>query len=217
MSKNIKDRACIIGASSIIDPRFLKNLDKDFLLVACDGGYYHFLKEKLEPDILVGDFDTLDENEIKNPGVISKLNPIKDDTDTFWAIKYLISKGYQEIRFYGCLGQKLDHTLANIQLLAYLKDNKVKAYLYTPDNSSVLFLLRNESISFKKEAKGKLSVFSYGKEANGVYETNLKYTLNNATLTDSVPLGISNEFIRQTATLTVKEGTLLVMAPTNSF
>jgi thiamine pyrophosphokinase len=216
MSQEIKDRAVIIGASAILDTSFLRTIGKDFLTVACDGGYYHFLREQAEPDLLIGDFDTLDETLVKNPGKIYKLNPIKDDTDTFWAVKFLLSEGYREIHFYGCLGQKIEHTLGNIQLLSYLSEKGIRGYLHTPDDSEVLFMLSSSYVTFRKEAHGKISVLSYDGVAHGVSETNLRYPLNKADLTSSVPLGVSNEFIGKEATVSVENGRLLIIAPKDS-
>lgn len=217
--KDQKIKAAIFGASTIHDVEFIKEVQKNFFTIACDGGYLHFLKAGVEPDVLVGDFDTLDQALIKHPGILYKLNPIKDDTDVSWSIKHLISKGYKEIHLFGCLGQKIDHTFGNIQLLSYLKDKKINAYIYTPDNENVMFMLDNEEIYFKPNSEGRLSVFSYTPVSKGVTEKHLKYTLNNAELNYSDPLGVSNEFIPHApkpAYIQVKEGRLLIVAPRKS-
>lgn len=209
----------IFGGSSVLDVSFLPKLKESFFTIACDSGYLHFLKAKIEPDLLVGDFDTLDQSVIKNPGMIIKLNPIKDDTDVFWAVKYALDHGVTRIELYGCLGQKLDHTIGNIQILSYLKDQGIQGYLYTPDNENVAFILENESLTFKPNSTGSLSVFSYNGKALGVSETNLKYTLDHQELSNSVPLGVSNEFIPQNphpATVSVENGRLLIVAPRSS-
>lgn len=214
--KEQTEKAAIFGASTIHDVEFIKKIQDNYYTIACDGGYLHFLKVEVEPDLLVGDFDTLDQSLIKHPGILYKLNPVKDDTDVSWAIKNLISKGYKEIHLFGCLGQKTDHTYGNIQLLSYLKDKKIKAYLYTPDNENVIFMLDNEEIHFKKNSQGRLSVFSYTPVSKGVTEKYLKYTLNNAELNYSEPLGVSNEFIPHAPKepyIQVKEGRLLIVAP----
>lgn len=212
-------KAVIVGTSFWKDSFLLKNPDSDCLYVACDGGYRYFLDNGIEPDILVGDFDTLDQKLIQSPKITIKLNPIKDDTDSFYIVKTLLDQGYQEFHFYGCYGGKLDHTLANIQILSYLKDKQAKGYLYSEDNSQVLFMLdSNEYVTFRKEAKGKLSVFSYSPICEGVCESNLKYTLENATLDYSVALGISNEFINTDSrpVIRLKSGRLLLIVPSDS-
>lgn len=212
-------KAIIIGASSIGDSSFLLQKDSSSLFVACDGGYKHFLNNNIEPDILVGDFDTFDETKIRNPKKIIKLNPIKDDTDTFFIVKYLLEQGYQEFHFYGCYGKKLDHTLANIQILSYLKDKSAAGYLYSEDNKDVVFMLDGgEKITFFEHMNGRLSVFSYSESCEGVNESNLKYTLKDASLNHSVAIGISNEFIDsdKEPIISVVKGRLLLLVPSSS-
>ncbi|MFA6829717.1 MAG: thiamine diphosphokinase [Bacilli bacterium] len=217
--KTNTETAAIFGGSSVSDVSFIRKICGLIYTVACDSGYYHFLKAECEPDSLVGDFDTLNQSMIKTPGNIIKLNPIKDDTDVFFAVKNLVSRGYKNIHLFGCLGQKIDHTIGNIQILSYLKDQGINSYLYTADNENVLFILNNEEFHFRLGSQGRISVFSLDNEAKGVDEKNLKYTLNNAVLSNSVPLGVSNEFIPQSpkeAVISVKEGKLLIFSPIDS-
>ena len=214
----MKKKALIVGASKITAKDFLKGKDFD-IIVAADGGYRYCLEEKREPDILIGDFDTLDTSLIRSPKSIKKLNPIKDDTDTFFAVKLLLEKGYDEIHLLGCLGGKIEHTLGNIQILSYLKDRNIQGYLYSEDASQVVFMLENDSIHFKKNVKGMVSVFSYTPKCENVSIFNMKYNLDHAELTSSIPLGVSNEFLldrKETGLITTEKGRLLIIAPTES-
>lgn len=210
-------KAIIVGASRIIDSSFLDGIGNTFL-VAADGGYLECLKHQIEPDILIGDFDTLDYTKKKKPKSLIKLNPIKDDTDTFYAVKLLLEKGFDEIHLYGCLGGKIEHTIGNIQILSYLKDRKIKAYLHSEDDRNVLFMLEEESFTFKTRKEGMLSIFSYTDKAENVTIKNLKYNIENTELTSSIPLGISNEFIdcNQNGFISVGKGRLLIIAPKDS-
>ena len=213
-----KKKALIIGASEISKKGFLKETEFD-CIVAADGGYRYCLKEGKEPDFLIGDFDTLDTSLIRNPKSIKKLNPIKDDTDTFYAVKFLLEQGYEEIHFLGCLGGKIEHTLGNIQILSYLKDHNRNGFLYSEDCSTVIFMLENDSITFKKDVKGMVSVFSYTTTCEGVSISNMKYPLDHATMTSSIPLGVSNEFLvgkEALGTISIEKGRLLIVAPTES-
>ncbi|MFA6624168.1 MAG: thiamine diphosphokinase [Bacilli bacterium] len=211
-----KNKAIIVGASSLNDTSILKKLNEDYYSIACDGGYYHFLKEKIEPDVLVGDFDTLDEKEIKNPGRVFRLNPVKDDTDVFWSIKYLLEQGFKSIDFYGCLGLKIEHTIGNIQLLSYLCDKGIKARMFTPELDNYLLMLKDSQLTLDKSCKGKLSVFSYSEKCEAVSLINLKYPLDKVVLTDNVPLGVSNEFIGRESIIKVEKGKLLLVLPVNT-
>lgn len=208
-------KALIIGAGPLLDSSFLKE-KKDYFLVACDGGYQHYLNEKIEPDLFVGDFDTFDKSKIKKPKELIPLNVMKDDTDVFYSIKYLLDKGYNYFELYGCLGGKIEHTFANIQLLSYLVNHHAKGYLYSANNQTIVHMISNSCIRLKPLESGFLSVFSYNCKSQGVCIENLLYTLNNATLSNDVPLGISNQFIGKEATISVRDGTLLLVLPKDS-
>jgi thiamine pyrophosphokinase len=67
------------------------------------------------------------------------------------------------------------------------------------------------SIRFSARSKGYFSAFSLSSQCRGVYESGLKYPLENATLSYHNPLGVSNEFIGQEAMISLKQGTLLAL------
>lgn len=206
--------ANIISASKINDTSFIKRLNG--MIISCDGGYKYLKKENIEPDLFIGDFDTLKEDDLISPKEVIKLPQEKDDTDTLYAIKEGIKRGYDTFYLFGCLNGKLDHSLANIQILEYLSNRNIKGYLFDSDNSKVIFLLKNSSITFNKTI-GKISVFSYSSISKNVSETNLKYEIKNKTLYSSFPIGISNEFIKdKEASISVEKGTLLIYSEISS-
>ncbi len=205
-------KACIVGASKINDASFLQKR-KDCYLISCDGGYLCFLNQGMEPDLFIGDFDTLDKDSLHHPKEVIRLNPVKDDTDTIFAVKTALDRGFDTFYFYGCLGGKLEHTIANLQVLKYLKDREKNGYLIDEDNSQIVFMLHQEKVCFKK-MKGMLSVFSYSETCTGVTIHGMKYELKESALTNSFPLGVSNQLIdNEDAFIEVKEGFLLVIAP----
>ncbi|MBP5445166.1 MAG: thiamine diphosphokinase [Acholeplasmatales bacterium] len=205
------NRCIIIGAGEFSEKQIIKT-DEDFLIV-CDGGYNNYLKldncDKLSIDLLIGDFDSFDIEKIDNKNIkkIVKLNPIKDDTDVVDAVKYGLEMGYNEFCLYGCLGGRLEHSIANIQILAYIKDNNANGYII--DESKRIIILKDEEISLT--GNGYISIFALSGKVSGVTLKNLKYELNNATLSNSFPLGIDNEFIDKPAFIKVKKGKLLVI------
>ena len=209
----------LFGAGPIMDTAFIRALPEG-LLVACDGGYRHLQKEGVEPDILIGDFDTFPKDGIGKPKNLIVLNPIKDDTDTFSIIKSLVKEGYDTFHLYGCLGGRIDHTIANLQVLSYLKDNHCTGYLHSEDNAQVLLMIDGgESLALNPKARGMLSVFSYTDRSVGVRETNLKYTLEDYTMTSSIAIGISNAFLPQNTlapTISLREGRLLLVLPSEA-
>lgn len=193
---------------------------EDDLVIAVDGGYMYCSIFGIEPDVVIGDFDSLEEKYIRQlekkyseetdaKKRLIRLNPRKDDTDTLAALRYGQKLGYEEFHLYGAMGGRLEHTIANIQSLLFLKNAKAKAYIW--DGCMMMTLIQNESITFRQEMEGMLSVFAVGGTASGVTETGLKYELTDAMLKEDFPVGISNEFIGEKAEISVLQGTLLVI------
>lgn len=180
---------------------------EDDLVIACDGGYHACVKRGIRMDLVAGDFDSL--SYVPNhPGVI-RLIPEKDDTDTGWAVKEGLRRGYREFAIYGGTGGRISHTIANIQLLTDLAEKGAKGILV--GERSWYRVICNEEICFGAEEKGYLSVFCLGEKAEGVFEEGLKYALNNAVLSKGYPVGVSNEFIGKESRVAVKSGTLLLI------
>lgn len=131
--------------------------------------------------------------------------------DLMAAIKEGLAAGYRRFELYGTLGGRLDHTLANIQCLLYLRNRGGKGVIV--GDEAVLMLIRNESITLTAERVGngkRISVFAFGGDAHGVSEKGLKYLLDNVTVKLEYPIGVSNEFIGEDAEIEVKDGMLLI-------
>ena len=117
--------------------------------------------------------------------------------------------GYEKFVIYGGLGGRLSHTIANIQSLMFLKEQGLYGELV--GKNSRIFLIKEESVVLPAKDKGYVSVFAYGKKAEGVTIRNLKYEVEEAELTNAFPIGVSNEFIGKEAEISVNKGTLLVV------
>ena len=180
--------------------------DKSDLVIGADRGYSTLVKNQIKTDIVIGDFDSYT-GEIECERII-KFPVKKDFTDSALAIEKAISMGYKKIVVYGAIGGLLDHTLANIALLSeYTKKGFEISFV---DGENVVFALYNDKVTFTKDASGRISVFSYTDVSNGVFEKGLLYELDNATLQNIIPLGVSNEFIGSSAEISIKEGILIV-------
>lgn len=197
-------KCIIIGASPLIS-QWIPVSDSDFV-IACDGGYERTKEKHLRCDLWIGDHDSTKEV-IKGIRQI-ELTPCKDDTDVLFAIKEGMKQGCKEFELYGCSGGRFDHFFANIQCLLFLKDHGCNGKII--DDSQEIFLLQNEAIEFYGDDEI-LSVFSYGNKAEHVTLKNLKYELNDATLFNSFPVGVSNEMIHKKARIEVKNGILLII------
>ncbi len=183
------------------------------MVIAADRGYLNLKKHNIAPDIVIGDFDSYTgEIDCKS---IKKLPTVKDFTDGEVAIRYGIEQGYKKIVVYGAIGGGLDHTIANIAHCAYYTREGIDISFV--DGNNVLFALYNSSVTFSKEAKGRISTFAYNEKAEGVYEKGLFYTLDNYALDPFIPLGVSNEFIGEESEIRVEEGVLLIYTSKENF
>ena len=79
------------------------------------------------------------------------------------------------------------------------------------DGNGMILLAQNETVSFRNTMEGFVNVFSLNEKAHGVSIRGLKYEMDQVTLTNAIPLGISNEFIGVQSEISVEDGTLLII------
>ncbi len=194
---------CYIFASLPFGP--LPAIGLGDFIIAADAGYRQL--GGIKPDLVVGDFDSLG---FVPEGETVVRHPVrKDDTDTLLAVKLGLSKGYRQFIILGGIGGRLDHTVANLQTLAYLVAHGAKGCLVGEGESALL--LQNSSLRFAPGQTGTISVFALGATALGVTAEGLDYPLESATLTCDYPLGVSNAFTGEPARIGVEQGRLLVI------
>mgnify|MGYP002581551931 CR=1 FL=1 len=182
---------------------------EEYFVICADGGYAQAVEAGIKPDLIIGDLDSY-KGDIPKDVPIEKLPVEKDDTDTVLAARVGLSKGCREFHIYGATGGKrLDHTLANLQMLLLLRRQGARAWLY--DDAFVYTALENESITISRTVEwGLLSVFCLGADAHGIDLEGVQYPLHDATLTAGFPLGVSNHILEPQARISVREGSLLV-------
>lgn len=212
----------VVGAGDFTDADsiIINSKNSKDMLIAADGGYNSLHNYNIIPPVIIGDFDSLDDtlsqrinsNDFATANTnitIQKLNPIKDITDMYACVNYGIENGYKTFYLFGAGGKRLDHTLANVQLMADLATKGYTVKMF--DSQNILTVIHNSEIHFDESNKGIISVFSLCDNSHGVYEKGLKYTLNDATLTNTFAIGVSNEFINQKSSIRVNDGTLLII------
>ena len=178
------------------------------LEIAADAGLRLCRQLGRTPDLVLGDFDSMDVSEA--PADALRVPGEKDDTDTGLALREGLRRGCREFFIYGGTGgRRLDHTLANLQSLAFLRENGARGWLY--DRDFVYTVIKNETLTLRREVDwGLVSLFALGDRARGVTLTGLQYPLDHAELTCAFPLGVSNHFAEERAAVTVEDGLLLV-------
>lgn len=186
-------------------------LSDDDLVIAADGGYDHLIHIGLRADIALGDFDSVTSPELWEDTICERYtySPEKDDTDMILAIKLGLSKGYRTFAIYGGLGGRLDHTIANIQALSYIAAEGAQAILYHEDYE--LTVIKNSSYTIPKEVNGCVSVFSLSDRSENVTIKGLKYEVEGVTLSNTFPLGVSNETTGKKGIISVENGILLIL------
>jgi len=199
---------------------------EDFVVCA-DGGYMLCEVAGIKPDAVIGDFDSLPEEyiaEVDQLGIERIVHPgEKDDTDTMLCAKYGVARGFGCFLIIGGIGGDFGHTMANVQVLSFLTDMECAAEIVT--DRERLFMADGETETLIREAKppvpvmfagcpgAKFSVLSYSERSSGVFVCNAKYELDDSVLTQSYPIGVSNEFIdTEPVTVSVRFGRLLIIA-----
>lgn len=193
----------IIGGGSY--DGFFDKKEKDDMLIAADRGYKLIEKENIEVDYIVGDFDSSSKPDLC--GVIS-LNPIKDYTDTVFAIEFARKKGYTNIVIYGGLGGRESHTLANIRSMYHYKKEGLTIKLKSEKKE--VFIVDSEFSYEYKDKDFYVSIFSLDDKTR-LSLKGLFYELEDYKLKIEDALGVSNETKKENFQISVKEGAVVVI------
>lgn len=201
----MKARCVIISGS----PEFTgTEITAEDFVIACDSGYKHAIEAGIIPDLLIGDFDSY-HGEIDKGIPVIKAPVEKDDTDTLLAVKHALAMGFKKFVLLGAMGGRLDHQTANINTCAYIAEQGGFCEIFGKE--SHIYAIKNNQLHLTRQKNWSVSVFSFTEKSYGVTLTGLKYPLNNATLTHTISIGVSNEFKEDTATITVRDGILLII------
>lgn len=179
----------------------------DDYIIAIDGGYDQLISQGITPDLLIGDLDSI-KSKIKPSIELIKLPKEKDDTDSLFALKEALKREFDTFVMFGFLGKELNHTIANLQSLLFLKKQNKNGIII--HNNQVFEILSNEMKTYSNK-QGYISIFSLS-DNSIVTLKNLKYPLTNHPLTSDFPLGIDNEFLpNKKASVEVHQGFVLTI------
>ncbi len=180
-------------------------IDNQNFIIACDGGYNNCKKLNIKPDLILGDFDSLQEFEFNN---ILKFPKDKDKSDFELAIDYGFEKGFKDFEIWGAIGKRLDHTLFNISLLLRIKKEGGNANIYHPPY--IVFIIDKE-YNFGVRNSGFVSFYPLTSEIKGLTIKGMKYELNEKDIYLGSTEKLSNEFIGKESFVNFKEGIILVI------
>ena len=208
----MEKRFIIVGAGSLAPGDLPVALEEGDFLAAADAGFQALLKAGQKPDLLIGDFDSMKKPDPETfSGEIIQLPVEKDDTDSLYCVKEGFRRGYTVFVLYGMLGgERISHTIANLQLLSYVKQHGGNAVLKA-GKTELFAVSEGETASFHNDAAGNVSVFSLTETAC-ISLKNLYYPGERLTISRSFPLGVSNHFTGKAAEIAVHSGEVLIAA-----
>lgn len=204
---------CYIVGAGEFTPRDFFPAEGDFI-IAADGGLRALDALGMKPHLIIGDLDSLGSYPLPGDVPLEKHPVEKDDTDTGIALAQGFSLGFRDFRLYGCSGGRPDHLLANFQTMGKYSQLGAQVRLIAPDYDA--YAITNTTMALPLRKVGTtVSIFCHGDKAEGVTLQGLKYPLQNHTLTCDYPLGVSNQHAAEHATISVANGTLLILQYTH--
>ena len=202
-------RRCVIigGAEIRTYDRVRQYFRPDDFFIYCDCGLRHQKALGAEPDLIVGDFDSHEKPETDRETIVLPVK--KDDTDTVFAAKEAMRRGFDEFLLVGVSGGRLDHTLVNIYLLVMLREQGKQALLV--DDYSEMQIVSKDEVSIEDKYPF-FSLLNITGCARGITIRDAKYPLDGAEITCEYQYGVSNEVLPgKTAKISVRDGKLLLI------
>ena len=210
-SLNQPNKAFIIGSGEDV-PLFAPQISDDTLVICADGGVHHAQRWGIVPHIVLGDFDSL-ETDItdwcqENDAEVIQFPIHKDKTDGELAVEVALERGVKKIAMTGVWGSRIDHSLANLDILCKLALQGVGGELLT---SAAHLYTATDRIELNVERGDTISLLALSDKCEGVTVSGLYYPLENGTLIKGATLGISNKATAERINITCSAGVLLVV------
>ena len=201
------------------------NLKKEFLednylnnkfdyIIASDRGLEVLDMCDITPNYIIGDFDSINENVLKKYITdknikIKKLNPEKDYTDTHMAVKLSMEIKSTNIIILGAIGTRIDHTLANINILEEPLNNNIECKIIN-ENNEIQLINKKTILKLNKNYKF-VSLIPLTTIVEGITLKGFKYLLSDANMHIGHSIGVSNEQTEETAVIDIKKGILILI------
>ncbi len=202
-----RERCVIVGGADIGDYDKIKEyLTETDFFIFCDSGLKHLDRLGVKADLIVGDFDSH-----KKPDTEIKMIVLpceKDDTDTVYAVKEGVKMGFNSFLLIGVVGNRIDHSLANISNLLYLDSLGLKGCIID-DYSEMSVVSGTEYVEDKYPFFSLLNISGTAKK---ITIENAKYPLDGGEIDCNYQYAVSNEVIKgRVAKVSVGEGRVLLV------
>jgi len=214
----------VLGGEIRDDDLFRERVGEVDLILAADSGARHLLRIGVMPEQIYGDMDSLSVDEIRqfeNNGCLFVVCPAeKDDTDGCIVLREALSRGFKDIRIWGALGGRPDHSYANLMLLQFILQPDFNEFYNTGETSLPDIVIEDKGYRIFLAKQGQriegkagdfLSFFALTPEVTGFEQKGLKYQPPGGRFVSSFPLGVSNEFMEDNVWINWQTGLLLCM------
>lgn len=200
------DDAFALEVLQMVEPEYVIGVDKGLTFL-----YNH----QVMPTHIVGDFDSVSEPIIeyyktKTQIPIREFPSEKDATDTEIAVRLAVELGVSKLWILGATGTRLDHVMANIQVLRIAHDNGVKAYIM--DSHNRISLAEKEVHLLREESFGEyFSLFPFEGVVEDLSIEGAKYPLSHYRMSASESRCVSNEYQEDEVKITFPDGMIILM------
>lgn len=206
------DATALLVANGSHEGSYLQQIAEGYdLIVSIDGAADVLRAADIVPDYMIGDFDSISNESIqyfeqRNVPKI-RLQPEKDYSDTHSALDKVIALGYEQIDLVGGVGSRWDHSIANLNLLYYAFEKKIRLRLIHPNNQ--VELIGQGEYLYPQRRDWYWSFFALFEDVQISIEQ-MKYPLTEKYVKRGDSIGLSNEYIGD-AKIVIKKGSALVV------
>ncbi|RUT36594.1 thiamine diphosphokinase [Paenibacillus zeisoli] len=206
-------RRVLIFTGGNIKKDSIHEIQEDDFIIGADKGALFLVDNGIQPDIAAGDFDSVTEDELerirKSSRKLFTCDPVdKNLTDTELAFEMALDQRPEEVVMIGAIGSRLDHSLANIQMMLRGLQHKVVSSILDEHN---YISLTGSSLKVKDRGFTYVSLLPLTPEVTGITLNGFMYPLQDATIQMGQSLGISNRLTGHEGTIQIESGLLLVI------
>lgn len=202
----------LVGAADFNQEHFKRRTGEGAYaaVIAVDGGYRSVVEAGCVPSLAIGDFDSL--GYVPDDVPVQRFSPCKAESDMELGLRHAREQGAGSVEVYGALGGRLDHTVANLQLLAKYSELGMQVSAIDSEQR-VAFVTGPATYDLPLLDQGTVSVFSLCDQVDGLLEEGMLYSFDDPWLTNRSTRGLSNELVGKPARVSVGEGTIVVFCP----
>ncbi|MBQ7392444.1 MAG: thiamine diphosphokinase [Clostridia bacterium] len=207
-----RKKAFIYTGGTVFDEYVTEKPEAGDLVIAADAGYLTAKRMGITPNILLGDFDTLGEENIPDGVECLRVPAEKNDTDTQLAVSVATERGAEEITIVGGLSGRIDHTLSTLAILEDLwerKENRIYAIL--TDGKNRVRFIRNSGTILPRSQYRYFSLIAADETVKGITLEGCKYPLKNGRISRRHQWAVSNEITGNCALIEIKRGGVWVI------